>query len=100
MKNRPTKLTDHEVSEWVNRKLSELRAMSYEEHRSLPSWQAENPRDERFRVQGVYRDAMDDGRLRIVVQAIWSSRAWADGFWMSPRGEPEILTPKELWEFT
>ena len=104
MKNRLAKLTNPEVVEWVNRKLSELRSKSYEELRILPDWQAEDPPDERFGVQGVYRDALDDGRLKIVVQAgtrSWLGMSWvsANGFWISPSGELVDLPEKELWEF-
>lgn len=105
MKNRPARLTDVEVEAWVSRRLSELRSKSYDELQLLPDWQAEDPPDERFGTQGVYRDALDDGRLRIVVQAgtkafLGMSRIWANGFWISPSGELVNLTEKELWEFT
>lgn len=98
-------LTAKEAKAWVDQKAGELRSKTYEELRMLPSWQAEEPADERYGCQGVYRDTSADGRVRIVVQAsgrarmFWPYSIWVNGFWISPGDEIEELRDEDRWEF-
>jgi hypothetical protein len=52
----------------------------------------------------TYRDALPDGRLRVVVQLfvqgiLGTARIWAKGFFLRPGAQPVVATDEDLYEF-
>jgi hypothetical protein len=52
----------------------------------------------------TFRDALPDGRLRVVVQLfvrgiLGSARIWAKGFFSLPGAQPVVATDEDLYEF-
>jgi hypothetical protein len=106
MSDTPAQPGQNESEAWIDHKLRELRALSFETLSALPEESLNGPEDDRFECQGVYREKLPDGRLKIVVQAMakrrfWSfSGMWVKGFHVSPDGEWTVLPDKDLWEYT
>jgi hypothetical protein len=84
--------------------LEALRAQPYAQLAQLPARTSEDISGGKAQLS-IYRDELEAGRLRIVVQGIvpgWLGsafvRAW--GFTLEPSGSPTTLADEALWDFT
>ena len=96
---------DQVISERVNLRIEELRALSPEEQRNLPTYT-----EERFevggkaQVLGIYRDTTSRGEVLIVVQCkntriLGIGYMYAKGFVVNESGQIREAEEELMWDY-
>ncbi len=99
-------VTPAEMMSFADKRVTELRALPFAELQRLPGSKAEAVKLRGSSIDVcTYRDALPDGRVRVVVQAykqrfLFMGTMIADGFIVAP-DETKTGVPEEMmWEFT
>ena len=99
-------VTPTEIQECANRHIVRLRQLSFAELAALPAFQEEVETINELKVAvWINRDILEDGSIRIVVQAYFHrflgiGTMAADGFIIASNGTQTAVPQDMMWEFS